>query len=54
MPMLSVWAVKPLPKLAMIDMDGVLYDSMKYHTLAWKRMTDEIGLDCTREEFLSL
>lgn len=42
---------KPLPKLAMIDMDGVLYDSMKYHTLAWKRMTDEIGLDCTREEF---
>lgn len=22
---------------ALIDMDGVLYDSMKWHTLAWKR-----------------
>lgn len=36
---------------ALIDMDGVLYDSMKYHTLAWQRMISELGIDCTREEF---
>lgn len=36
---------------ALIDMDGVLYDSMKFHTLAWHRMMTEIGINCTREEF---
>lgn len=36
---------------ALIDMDGVLYDSMKYHTLAWWRMMSELGVACTREEF---
>lgn len=38
-------------RCALIDMDGVLYDSMKYHTLAWKQMMDENGIDCTRDEF---
>lgn len=38
-------------KVALIDMDGVLYDSMKYHTLAWKRMMTEAGVECSREEF---
>lgn len=38
-------------KAALIDMDGVLYDSMKYHTLAWQRMMTELGVKCTREEF---
>lgn len=38
-------------KVALIDMDGVLYDSMKYHTLAWERLMREQGLDCTRDEF---
>lgn len=38
-------------RAALIDMDGVLYDSMKYHTLAWHRMMTEIGVPCTREEF---
>lgn len=38
-------------KAALIDMDGVLYDSMKYHTLAWQRMMKEIGVDCDRDEF---
>lgn len=38
-------------KAALIDMDGVLYDSMKYHTLAWKQMMEENGIQCTREEF---
>lgn len=38
-------------KAALIDMDGVLYDSMKYHTLAWQRMMSEIGVECSRDEF---
>lgn len=36
---------------ALIDMDGVLYDSMPGHTLAWKRMMNEVGVDCDRDEF---
>lgn len=36
---------------ALIDMDGVLYDSMKYHATAWHRMISELGIDCTRDEF---
>lgn len=38
-------------KAALIDMDGVLYDSMKYHTLAWQRMMSEVGVECSRDEF---
>ncbi|MCM1290893.1 MAG: HAD hydrolase-like protein [Prevotella sp.] len=36
---------------ALIDMDGVLYDSMKYHTLAWQKMMEELGIPSTRDEF---
>lgn len=36
---------------ALIDMDGVLYDSMPGHTLAWKRMMEEVGVSCDRDEF---
>ena len=36
---------------ALIDMDGVLYDSMPGHTLAWKHMMDDLGVECTRDEF---
>ncbi|MEG2402650.1 MAG: HAD-IA family hydrolase [Muribaculaceae bacterium] len=36
---------------ALIDMDGVLYDSMKNHTAAWFRMATEMGIDCERNEF---
>ena len=38
-------------KAALIDMDGVLYDSMRNHTAAWYRMATEMGIDCCREEF---
>lgn len=38
-------------RTALIDMDGVLYDSMKYHTLAWQQTITELGIACTREEF---
>lgn len=39
------------PMAALIDMDGVLYDSMPLHAAAWKRMTEEEGMDCCIEEF---
>lgn len=32
-------------------MDGVLYNSMIYHTLAWKRMMANHGFDIDRDEF---
>lgn len=35
----------------LFDMDGVLFDSMKYHTLSWYRTMQALGIDCTREEF---
>ena len=41
----------PQLKAALIDMDGVLYDSMKNHTKSWHRMATELGIECTREEF---
>ncbi|MDE6811116.1 MAG: HAD-IA family hydrolase [Muribaculaceae bacterium] len=38
-------------KAALIDMDGVLYDSMKYHTLAWYKTISGLGISCSRDEF---
>lgn len=38
-------------KAALIDMDGVLYDSMPYHTLSWQKMISEQGVACSRDEF---
>lgn len=38
-------------KAALIDMDGVLYDSMKNHTAAWFRMATELGIKSERDEF---
>lgn len=38
-------------RVALTDMDGVLYDSMKYHTLCWRTMMLELGLDIPRDEF---
>lgn len=37
--------------VALIDMDGVLYDTMKNHTLAWVKLMKKNGIRCTREEF---
>lgn len=36
---------------ALIDMDGVLYDSMGNHSKAWKRLSDEIGWKYADNEF---
>lgn len=43
--------VSTLPKAALIDMDGTLYDSMPRHAEAWYRLMTEAGVKCTREEF---
>ena len=40
-----------VPKAALIDMDGTLYDSMPNHTAAWYRMMSEQGIECQRDEF---
>lgn len=40
-----------VPKAALIDMDGTLYDSMPNHTAAWYRMMSEQGVACERDEF---
>lgn len=36
---------------ALIDMDGVLYDSMPYHCMAWHIMFKELGIETDRDEF---
>lgn len=35
----------------LFDMDGVLFDSMKWHAKSWKQTMDEYKLDSTPEEF---
>jgi len=42
------------PKGALIDMDGVLYDSMPCHALAWQTMMREEGLEFPQEEFFRM
>ena len=39
------------PKAALIDMDGVLYDSMKNHVEAWYRTLTPMGIPCEKDEF---
>ncbi|MBR6758586.1 MAG: HAD family phosphatase [Bacteroidaceae bacterium] len=41
-------------KAALIDMDGVLYDSMPHHAEAWYRTIAPLGIECSREEFFML
>lgn len=38
-------------KAALIDMDGVLYDSMPAHARAWRRMMAEAGINRPEEEY---
>lgn len=38
-------------KAALIDMDGVLYDSMPNHARAWKHVMDKAGIPAREEEF---
>lgn len=38
-------------KSALVDMDGVLYDSMPKHARAWVKMMHEIGIECPENLF---
>lgn len=38
-------------KAVLFDMDGVLFDSMKNHTLAWYKTMAGMGIACERDEF---
>lgn len=38
-------------KVALVDCDGILYDSMKYHTRAWVKLMKKNNVKCTRDEF---
>jgi HAD superfamily hydrolase (TIGR01509 family) len=38
-------------KAVLFDMDGVLYDSMKWHAKSWKETMDEFGIPSAPEEF---
>ena len=40
-----------IPRAALIDMDGTLFDSMPAHAKAWHSMMTEQGVNTTTEEF---
>ena len=40
-----------VPRAALIDMDGTLYDSMPSHARAWCRLMAEVGIDVPANEF---
>jgi len=37
-------------KACIFDLDGVIVDTARYHYLAWKRLTDDLGIIFTPEE----
>jgi beta-phosphoglucomutase len=37
-------------KACIFDLDGVIVDTAKYHFLAWKRLTDQLGISFTHED----
>ena len=39
------------PKAVLFDMDGVLYDSMRYHAKAWQQTATKYNLISSEEEF---
>lgn len=40
-----------IPRAALIDMDGTLYNSMGNHADAWHRVATEAGIEASRDEF---
>lgn len=38
------------PKAVLFDMDGVLYDSMPHHTIAWQESMKRFGIDMTEAD----
>ncbi|MDE7024314.1 MAG: HAD-IA family hydrolase [Paramuribaculum sp.] len=43
--------IKVEPRAALIDMDGTLYDSMRFHSRAWHMMCSEAGIPSEEDEF---
>lgn len=41
-------------RAALVDMDGVLYDSMPNHVEGWYKTIEPLGIPCSREEFYLL
>lgn len=41
------------PVVVMFDMDGILFDSMPAHTIAWKQVCEENGIAAERDEFFA-
>ena len=39
------------PKAVLFDMDGVLYDSMRFHACAWKEVTSRYHIIASEEDF---
>lgn len=46
----SVEGTRRNPKVVLFDMDGVLYDSMPNHGVAWQRAMKEFGIHFTLED----
>ena len=38
------------PKAVLFDMDGVLYDSMPHHAIAWQESMKRFGIDMTEAD----
>lgn len=43
--------INVIPRAALIDMDGTLYDSMPCHARAWQQMMVEVGIDAPLDYF---
>jgi beta-phosphoglucomutase len=43
-----------LTRACIFDLDGVIVDTAKYHFMAWKRLTDELGIVFTESDNESL
>ncbi len=51
-PMKSLCRIPPAKRYAsaLLDLDGVIVDTAKYHYLAWRRLAKELGFDFTERD----
>ncbi len=42
--------IKPMTKVVIFDLDGVIVDTAKYHYLAWKNVAKQLGFDFTHKQ----